>query len=92
MTLNEKSAGSFAGDSAGSSAGDSAGSFAGSYAEISVAVSTHTFSDVVDKACQKLMDRQAKHTIQRIQEMKECLAGLEKELDDFLQGKNRKTG
>ena len=52
----------------------------------------YTFSDVVDKACEKLMDRQAKHSIRRIQEMEDCLAGLEKELDDFLRMKDRQKG
>jgi hypothetical protein len=50
----------------------------------------HAFNDVVDKACEKLMDRQVKYSIQRIQKMEECLAVMEKELDDFLRRKNRK--
>ena len=84
MTLNEKTAGSFA--------GDSAGSFAGSYADGSAsATGIRAFSDVVDKACEKLMDKQVKYSIRRIQEMEECLADLEKELDDFLCKKNRET-
>ncbi|MDR3019766.1 MAG: hypothetical protein LBU66_02550 [Treponema sp.] len=45
----------------------------------------YTFSDVVDDACEKLMDRQIKYSIRRIQEMEERLCCLEKELDDFLQ-------
>jgi hypothetical protein len=66
---------------------------AGSLAESSIAVAgLDTFSDVVDKACQKLMDWQIKHSIQRIHEMEECLADMEKELDDFLQRKDRETG
>jgi len=44
----------------------------------------YTFSDVVDEACSKLMDKQIKYTIRRITEMEECLANMEKELDDFL--------
>jgi hypothetical protein len=52
----------------------------------------YTFSDIVDKTCEKLMDRQAKYSIRRIQEMEECLAVLEKELDDFLRGKDREKG
>jgi len=42
------------------------------------------FSDVVDRACEGLMDRQIKYSIRRIQEMEDCLSGLEQELDDFL--------
>jgi hypothetical protein len=43
-----------------------------------------SFSDVVEQACEKLMDRQIKYSIQRIQEMDLLLCNLEKELDDFL--------
>ena len=43
-----------------------------------------TFNEVLDEACEKLMDRQIKHSIRRIQEMEELLAVMEKELDDFL--------
>jgi len=50
----------------------------------------YTFSDVVDRACEKLMDRQIIYSIRRIQSMDERLAALEKELDDFLSQKNRK--
>jgi len=50
----------------------------------------YSFSDVVDEACEKLLDRQIKYSIRRIQEMEECLSGLEQELDDFLFKKNRK--
>jgi len=50
----------------------------------------YSFSDVVDETCKKLMDQQIKYSIRRIQEMDECLAGLEKELDNFLLQKNRK--
>jgi hypothetical protein len=57
----------------------------------SAAVSNiYTFSDVVDEACEKLMDRQIKSSIRRIQEMEERLCGLEQELDEFLFQKNRK--
>ena len=73
MTLNEKSAGGYAGGSA-------------------AVTGLNSFSDVVGRACEKLMDKQVKYSIQRIQEMEECLAGLEKELDDFLLKKNGKTG
>jgi len=50
----------------------------------------YTFSEVVDKACEQLMDRQIKYSIRRIQAMDERLAELEKELDDFLSHRNRK--
>jgi hypothetical protein len=50
----------------------------------------YTFSDVVDHACEQLMDRQIKYSIKRIQMMDERLAALEKELDDFLSKRNRK--
>jgi len=51
----------------------------------------YTFSEVVDKACEQLMDRQIKYSIRRIQSMDERLAELEKELDDFLSHKKRKS-
>jgi hypothetical protein len=44
-----------------------------------------TFSEVVDKACEKLMDRQIKYSIRRIQEMEVFLTGLEEELTSFLE-------
>jgi transposase len=50
----------------------------------------YTFSEVVDRACEQLMDRQIKYSIRRIQLMDERLAELEKELDDFLSQRNRK--
>jgi len=49
-----------------------------------------SFNDVVDEACERLMDRQIKYSIQRIQKMEECLAALEQELDEFLLRKDRK--
>ncbi|MCL2230243.1 MAG: V-type ATPase subunit a family protein [Treponema sp.] len=45
------------------------------------------FSDVVDKACEGLMDKQIKNSIRRIQEMERRLSGLEQELDAFLEQK-----
>jgi len=53
------------------------------------ACGTYSFSDVVDEACDKLMSRQIKYSIRRIQELDECLACLEKELDEFLLQKDR---
>ncbi|MDR0443011.1 MAG: hypothetical protein LBH44_06365 [Treponema sp.] len=43
-----------------------------------------SFSEVVDEACERLMDRQIKHSIRRIQEMEARLTNLERELDEFL--------
>ena len=44
----------------------------------------YTFNDVVDKACDGLMDCQIKYSIRKIQEMEEYLCNLERELDTFL--------
>jgi len=44
----------------------------------------YSFSDIVDKTCEGLMDCQIKYSIRRLQEMKECLDFMEQELDDFL--------
>jgi len=49
-----------------------------------------SFSEVVDEACEKLMDRQIKHSIKRIQRMEERLTCLERELDAFLSQRDRK--
>jgi len=49
----------------------------------------YAFSDVVDQACEKLMDRQIKYSIRRIREMEERLCELERDLDDFLFSKTR---
>jgi len=46
--------------------------------------SLYAFSEVVDKACEGLMERQAKYSIRRIREMEAQLCILERELDDFL--------
>ncbi|MDR2730737.1 MAG: hypothetical protein LBB81_07565 [Treponema sp.] len=50
----------------------------------------YAFSDVVDKACEGLMDRHIKYSIRRIREMEERLCKLERELDDFLISKTGK--
>ena len=56
--------------------------------EISAVLSKfYTFSEVVDDACDKLMDCRIKYTIRRIHEMKECLCNIEKELDAFFKSK-----
>ncbi|MDR2597510.1 MAG: hypothetical protein LBC76_09360 [Treponema sp.] len=44
----------------------------------------YTFNDLVDEACDRLMDKQIKYSIRRITEMEEYLANMERELDDFL--------
>ena len=48
-----------------------------------------SFSEVVDEACERLMERQIKYSIRRIQEMEDRLTELERELDEFLFKKNR---
>jgi hypothetical protein len=45
---------------------------------------SYSFNEVVDSACEKLMDQQIKYSIRRIQKMEEKLTDLEKELDIFL--------
>jgi len=52
----------------------------------------YSFSEVVDSACEKLMDRQIKYSIRRIREMDERLCLMERELDEFLSKKDRKHG
>ena len=47
-----------------------------------------SFNEVLDEACEQLMDRQVRYSIRRIEEMGERLAGLERELDEFLSQKN----
>ena len=47
-----------------------------------------SFSEVVDEACDRLMDRQVKYSIRRIQEMGNLLEGLERELEEFLSQKS----
>ena len=48
----------------------------------------YTFDEVVEKACDGLLDCQIKYSIRRIQEMEESLSNLERELDDFLFQRN----
>ena len=52
----------------------------------------YSFSEVVDQACEKLMDRQVQYSLRKIREMDELLSGLEKELDNFLSQKDKKQG
>jgi hypothetical protein len=42
------------------------------------------FSEVLDEACERLMNQQIKYSIRRIHTMEEKLLNLERELDDFL--------
>jgi len=49
-----------------------------------------SFIDVLDSACEKLMDAQIKYSIRRIREMDERLCVMERELDEFLLKKDRK--
>jgi hypothetical protein len=49
-----------------------------------------SFSEVVDEACERLMDQQVKYSIRRIVEMGNRLDELERELDEFLFRKSRK--
>jgi hypothetical protein len=60
------------------------------FGEKSAAVSgKSSFTEVVDEACERLMERQIKYSIRRIQEMEDRLTELERELDEFLYQKNR---
>jgi len=52
--------------------------------------SVYTFGEMVDSACERLMDRQIKYSIRRIREMDERLGRMELELDKFLSKKDRK--
>ena len=52
----------------------------------------YSFSEMLDSACEKLMDRQIKYSIRRIREMDERLCLIERELNEFLLKKDRKFG
>ena len=52
-----------------------------------ITTGVYSFSDIVDNACDGRRDRQAKHSIRRIQKMKDCLNELELELDAFLEAR-----
>jgi hypothetical protein len=54
-----------------------------------VASEVYTFTEVVDEACEKLMEQQIKYSIRRIQKMEEQLSLMERELDDFLLQKDK---
>ena len=53
-----------------------------------VVAGEYTFSEVVDKACEGLRDRQIKYSLRRIQEMAALLFEIEHELDEFLKIRN----
>ena len=43
-----------------------------------------SFATVLDTACERLQEKHIQYSLRRIKEMDEELAGLQKELDDFL--------
>jgi len=43
-----------------------------------------SFEAVLDTACEKLNEKYIQYSLRRIREMLEVLAGMEKELNDFL--------
>jgi len=47
-----------------------------------------TFETVLDSACERLNEKHIQYSLRRIREMEVILAGLEKELDDFLNVSN----
>ncbi|MCL1994497.1 MAG: hypothetical protein FWG66_16255 [Spirochaetes bacterium] len=54
------------------------------YKEKAAVFNKLSFGDVVDETCERLMEKQVKHCIQRICEMQNSLAVLERELDEFI--------
>ena len=48
----------------------------------------YTFSEIIDKTCDSLIDRQIQYSIRRIREMDTQLRNLEQELDEFLKIEN----
>ncbi|MCL2269993.1 MAG: hypothetical protein FWC24_01485 [Treponema sp.] len=43
-----------------------------------------TFASLLDETCERLLHRQVKYAIQRIDEMEKRLGNLERELDEFM--------
>lgn len=84
MTLDDKSAAVPAG-------GESRISGKVSHRNQAESSENRSFTDVVEKACEKLRSRQIKYSIRRIQKMEEILCVLEKELDEFLLQKDRES-
>ena len=50
----------------------------------SVPASELAFGTLLDEACERLLDRQVKYSIQRIHELEKRLSNLERELDEFM--------
>ena len=50
----------------------------------SALLSDSDFNSILDEACERLLDRQVKYSIQRIYEMEKRLVNLEQDLDDFI--------
>jgi hypothetical protein len=46
-----------------------------------------SFNEVVDEACDRLMEQQVRYSIGRIEKLGEMLDSLERELDEFLSQK-----
>ena len=44
-----------------------------------------SFASVLDTACERLWEKRIQYSIRRIREMDEELAGLERELDEFIE-------
>jgi hypothetical protein len=55
--------------------------------ENTMLVSDITFDSLLDETCERLLDRQVKYAMQRIQEMESRLSAMERELDEFLRSK-----
>jgi len=55
--------------------------------ERTMPVSEITFDSILDEACERLLDRQVKYSIQRIYELEKRLETLERELDEFMRKK-----
>ena len=52
--------------------------------EIAAVSDDYSFCSIVDVTCEKLMERQIRYSIRRIQEMEKHLSDIEQELDDFI--------
>ena len=55
--------------------------------ERTMPVSEITFDSILDEACERLLDRHVKYSIQRIYELEKRLETLERELDEFMRKK-----
>ena len=52
-----------------------------------VPISDLNFDTLLDETCERLLDRQVMFSIQRIHELEKRLGCLERELEEFLQGR-----